>query len=101
MKIDISKYKDVEPQANKKGGFSGDRILNPKFCVDCGSRYILKEGWIRGFNPLSGEPNIMLRWECSSKEKWSWWKRFWHQDIPSSSSPWVYHESFSTNEKGE
>lgn len=104
MKIDISKYKDVEPQANKKGGVFGDRILNPKFCKECGSKYVLKEGYVDGYDELTGEPKIILKWYCPGLKleigSWSWWRKL-KNELKTFPYEFYHHSSFETNEKGE
>lgn len=47
MKIDISKYKDVE-------------LKEYRFCLECGGKLILKKAYISGYDWHTGEPEIRL-----------------------------------------
>lgn len=103
MKIDISKYKDVEPQTREKINWL-DVIRNPKFCEDCGSKYILKSARVNGYDPITGEPKIILKWYCPGLKlemgSWSWWRKL-KNELKTFPYEFYHHVSFETNEKGE
>ena len=78
MKIDISKYKDVE-------------LKKYRFCLECGGKLILKKAYISGYDWHTGEPEIRLLWKCPNQK---WWK-VWEKTV------FFQHSDHVTNEKGE
>lgn len=75
MKIDISKYKDVQFE---------------RFCRKCGKKLILYQAYIDSYEPCGGRPTIYLRWVCPN----AFLKSKYFEGISN-------HWSYVTNEKGE